>query len=186
MVVTFASNDETLFATVVLAVASSMDRAVVNPMLDDRFLAIAGALQPRDKHSSRFLSALSVELDAELARIPMDGRPAPVVYATRSPAGYARLATMTARKITGKLRQRAFGARRPPAGGEVLAAKVAEWYSHHPEALAPVQRLGIFSAEWLERFIAGSVPADVAAVAMLVNLELATSSLADAGQIKRA
>jgi asparagine synthase (glutamine-hydrolysing) len=170
----------------VLATATSMDRAVVNPMLDNRFLAIAEGLHPRDKHSSRFLSGLSVALDPELARIPMDGRPAPEIYATRSTANYARLAMMTGRKITGKIRQRALGRRRAPAGGDILAAKVADWYRDHPEALEPVRRLGIFNAEWMEQFVEGTVPAEPASLAMLVNLELATSVPVDAGFINRA
>src|SRR5262249_42063682 len=90
----------------VLATATCLERTVVNPMLDDRFLDLARSLRPRDKQNSRFLSRLSVALDAELSAIPMDGRPAPQVYARRGPRHSAALATMTARKIGGKLRQR--------------------------------------------------------------------------------
>ena len=66
--------------------AVCLDREIVNPMLDDRFISIATALDPLDKRNSRFLSRLQLELDPELGAIPLDGRPAPAAYAHRSRA----------------------------------------------------------------------------------------------------
>jgi asparagine synthase (glutamine-hydrolysing) len=158
----------------VLASATSLDRVVVNPMLDDRFISIARSLRPSDKRGSLFLSRLSCALDEELSRIPLDGRPAPAVYARRGPANSARLTAMTGRKIFGKVRQRVLRERRPPAGGDVLAAKVTAYYREHPEALQDVASLGVFRAGWLDALVSGEVGAGASTAAMLVTLEVAT------------
>jgi asparagine synthase (glutamine-hydrolysing) len=164
----------------VLASATCLDRLVVNPMLDDRFLDLAARLRPRDKQGSRFLARLSCRLDEELSAIPLDGRPAPAVYAYPSARNRAALAAMTGRKITGKVRQRLRRDRRPPVGGEVLAAKVAEYYREQPAALDAVAGLGIFRADWLAAVAAGSAGLAPAAAAMLVNLEVATAPVGKA------
>lgn len=58
------------------------ERLIVNPMLHHRFLELAEGLAPEHKAGARFLAQLQVELDDELARLPLEGRPAPVTYAT--------------------------------------------------------------------------------------------------------
>ena len=78
--------------------AVCFDRVASNPMLDDRFIAIARSLPPGDKRNSIFLSRLQLALDDELAHIPLDGRPAPVAYATRSIGNSTRQITCTMRK----------------------------------------------------------------------------------------
>src|SRR5262249_21304822 len=95
-------------------------------MLDDRFIAIARGLAPSDKNHSIFLSRLRLPLDENLARIPPDGPPAPVAYASRSVATSPRQHASTLRKTASKTRQRVLRANRPPAGDEILASKVVE------------------------------------------------------------
>jgi asparagine synthase (glutamine-hydrolysing) len=158
----------------VLASADCLDRTVVNPMLDPRFVDLVSALPPRAKQGSRFLSRLSVALDPELSAIPMDGRPAPSVYAHRSPGNYARLAAVTGRKVLGKTRQRVSQTRRPPAGGELLAARIAEFYRAEPGRLDAARMAGVFRADWLDAVAAGTAAVDPASAAMLVTLEVAT------------
>jgi asparagine synthase (glutamine-hydrolysing) len=158
----------------VLASADCLDRTVVNPMLDPRFLDLVGALPPRAKQGSRFLSRLSVALDPELSAIPMDARPAPAVYAHRSPANRARLAAVTGRKVLGKARQRLSRTGRPPAGGELLAARIAEFYRAEPSRLDAARAAGVFRPEWLDAVAAGTAAVDPASAAMLVTLEVAT------------
>jgi len=159
----------------VLASATCLDRPVVNPMLDDRFLELAARLRPRDKQGSRFLARLSVRLDEQLSALPLDGRPAPVVYAQPSLRNTATLAAMTGGKITGKVRQRVRRVGRPPVGGEVLAAKVGEHYRDHPAALEAVARLRVVRPDWLAQVAEGRIALGPAAAAMLVNLEVATA-----------
>jgi len=161
----------------VLASADCLDRTVVNPMLDPRFLDLVRALPPRAKQGSRFLSRLSCELDAELSAIPMDQRPAPAVYAHASQANFVRLRAVTMRKVIGKVRQRASRVRRPPAGGELLAARIAEFYRAEPDRLDAVRDLGVFRPDWLDGVAAGTAPVDPASAAMLVTLEVATGDL---------
>jgi asparagine synthase (glutamine-hydrolysing) len=158
----------------VLASATSLDRVVVNPMLDDRFVAVARALRPSDKRGSLFLSRLSCALDDELSRIPLDGRPAPAVYAHRGVANSARLAAMTGGKIAGKVRQRIFRVSRPPAGGDVLAEKLTSYYRADPAALDGVRSLGVFRTEWLDALLSGGTGMGASTAAMLVTLEVAT------------
>ena len=164
----------------VLASATSLERVVVNPMLDDRFLAIARDLRPADKQGSRFLSRLSCSLDEELSSIRLDGRPAPMVYAYPRATNYARLAAMTGRKVVGKIRQRVLHSPRPPVGGEILAAKISKYYHEHPEALDGVRGVGVFRGEWLDKLAAGAAVGPAAA-AMLVNLEVAAADTVPRG-----
>ena len=95
--------------------AVCLDRQVVNPMLDDRFIAIATALDPLDKRSSRFLGRLQLALDDELGSIPMEAARAGGV---RPPLGAnsARQTAATVAKARGKVLQRLRGETgHPPA-----------------------------------------------------------------------
>ena len=150
--------------------AVCLDREVVNPMLDDRFISIATTLDPLDKRSSRFLSRLQLELDAELGALPLDGRPAPAAYAHRSLQNSARQTASTLQKARRKVQQRLRRETRPPAGGEVLAAKVLEHWRANPATLEPLGTLGVFSAAWLEGLVKGEESPPSSAVALVVNL----------------
>lgn len=154
--------------------AVCLDRPVVNPMLDDRFIAVATALGPRDKRSSLFLSRLQLELDAELGHVPLEGRPPPAVYATRSPANSARLAAATGDKLRRKVVQRARHRNRPPAGSEILAGKLVTRWRESSETLAPVAALGVFRPSWLDSVVSGEVEPSPSALALLLNLAVAT------------
>lgn len=154
--------------------AICLDREVVNPMLDDRFISIATALEPRDKRSSRFLSRLQLELDAELASLPMDGRPAPAAYASRSLPNSARQTGATLRKARRKVVQRLHRENRPPAGGAVLAAGIVAHWRDDPGTLEPLTALGVFREEWLEAVVKDETTPSTSAVALMVNLLAAT------------
>lgn len=160
----------------IVGTAVCFDRVAVNPMLDDRFIAIARALAPRDKRNSRFLSRLQVALDEELARMPLDGRPAPVAYATTSPGNSARQAASTLRKAARKARQRAARATRPPAGGEILAAKVAEHWRAEPAVLDSARAAGIFRDDWIDGVLTGEIEPGPSTTALLMNLRVATQA----------
>lgn len=153
-----------------LASATAFDRAVVNPMLDHRFLDLARSVAPREKRGARYLSSILVELDDELASIPMDGRPAPATFATTGARRTVTLGLTEARRMKGKVAQRLSRTRRPPAGADVLASRVVEHWRATPSELAGVAQLGVFDAGWLERLVEGSVDAGPSTVALLVNL----------------
>jgi asparagine synthase (glutamine-hydrolysing) len=156
--------------------AVCFDREVVNPMLDDRFLDTANALVPRYKHAGLFLSRLQLELDPELAMVPLDGRPAPYVYARRSVGNTARLSAVTAAKFAHKARQRLTGSHRPPAGGPVLAAKVVEHWRRNPNELSAVKDAGVIRWSWLDEVLSGEREPEPCTVALLVNLAVAGES----------
>jgi asparagine synthase (glutamine-hydrolysing) len=153
--------------------AVCFDRVVTNPMLDDRFLEIARGLPPRDKRNSMFLSRLQLALDDDLARVPLEGRPAPITYADRSIANSTRHVATTLGKVAGKARQRAMRVNRPPAGGEILARKVAEHWRSNPVLLDPVRRTGVFRDAWVDDVLADDVDPDPSAVALMTNLRVA-------------
>jgi asparagine synthase (glutamine-hydrolysing) len=145
-------------------------------MLDDRFIAIARSLAPSDKGRSMFLSRLQLALDEELARVPLDGRPAPVAYARRSAANSARQHASTLHKAASKARQRLRRANRPPAGGEILAGKLVEHWRENPAVLDATRDLGVFREPWLEQVLAGTVDPSPSAVTLLTNLRVAVES----------
>ncbi|MCL3817854.1 asparagine synthase-related protein [Aeromicrobium wangtongii] len=163
-----------------LASATCFDRDVVNPMLDAAFLQIARALSPHDKRNMRFLSRILVDLDPALADIPMDNRPAPRTYARPTAANRARLGAVQSRKVIGKVRQRRSHTTRPPAGGEILAAKVVDHWRAHREILDPVRELDMFRPSWLDDVVMGRRSADPSSVALLVNLVVASGPVAAA------
>jgi asparagine synthase (glutamine-hydrolysing) len=152
------------------------DREVVNPMLDLHFLDLARGLTPHEKQNARYLSRIQMSLDPALGRVALDGRPAPDAFARRGPVGQARIATATAHKAVRKARQRLGGRTRPPAGGEVLAARVAQHWRETPSDLQPVRRAGVFREAWLDQVASGDVQPTPAEVALLVNLCCAASN----------
>jgi asparagine synthase (glutamine-hydrolysing) len=153
--------------------AVCFDREVVNPMLDDRFLDTADALPPRYKHAGLFLSRLQLQLDPELAMVPLDGRPPPHVYARRSLGNTARLSAVTAAKFARKARQRLTQSHRPPAGGPVLAAKVVEHWRNNPNELSAVKNVGVVRQSWLDEVLSSKRQPEPSTVALLVNLAVA-------------
>ena len=144
-------------------------------MLDPGFLDLAARLSPRDKAGSRFLAALQMELDPELGRRRLEGRPAPAVYADPpwwQPAlDRVGLAKRVARKAAQRLRR----GNRPPAGGTVLAAKVVEHWRADPATLEPLGALGLLRDGWLESMLAGRLEPRPSSVSFLTNLVAATS-----------
>jgi asparagine synthase (glutamine-hydrolysing) len=152
--------------------AVCFDRAVVNPMLDDRFVQIANSLSPRDKQGSLFLSRLQTELDPELARIPLDGRPAPEAFASRSIANSARQAKNHGHQLMRKSMQRLRRAPQPPAGGSLLARKAVEHWRRNPESLHGLHDRGLLRADWIQAVLDGRVEPSPSAVALVTNLRV--------------
>jgi asparagine synthase (glutamine-hydrolysing) len=161
----------------VLATANCMDRTIVHPMLDDRFIALARSLSPKEKRNSLFLSRLCCALDEEISEIPLDSRPSPQVYARPNLRNKALLSAMAARRAAGKVHQRIVRRQRPSAGSEILAAKIGQYYVEDSSCLERIARQGILDEQWLDLVSTGHVAVDPASVAMLVNLEVATTGL---------
>ena len=66
--------------------------------------------------------------------------------------------------------QRLRGQNRPPAGGEILAAKVVAHWRENPALLEPLERLDVFQKSWLEALVRGQDGPPSSAVALMVNL----------------
>lgn len=153
----------------VLATARCQDRASVNPMLQRDFLDIARGLPPAAKRNMGFLAAILMHLDAQLAAIPLEGRPAPQVYAHRGPTRTGRLAALQVGKVYRKAQQRRTSGAHVPIGGGALAARVVEHWRENPGDLEAIAPLGIVSQPWLERLVDGG-DADAATVGFVLNL----------------
>ncbi|WP_158866149.1 hypothetical protein [Leifsonia sp. AG29] len=155
--------------------AVGYQRVVVNPMLDHDFLAICTALSPQDKAHSRFLAALQMELDPELGSIPLEGRPSPSAYANPSflhpVAQTARTGTRLARKALQRVRR----GNRPPAGGDVLAQKVVEWWRQDPAVGETLSSLDVLDQAWVGRMLAGEIDPRPSSVGFLTNLVVAST-----------
>jgi len=154
--------------------AVSTQRTVINPMLDSGFLDIAARLEPHDKAQSRFLALLQMELDPDLGRMPLDGRPAPVAYAHPSALRPLAQGAATARSFMKKAVQRLRRGNRPPAGGELLAAKVLEHWRANPGVVAGLFDLGFIEKNALAEALAGDRELRPSSVALLTNLTVAT------------
>jgi asparagine synthase (glutamine-hydrolysing) len=161
--------------------AVAYQRVVINPMLDENFLMLANRLAPADKAHSRFLATLQMELDPELGRIPLEGRPAPVAYAHPGPLRAASRTLTSARKAARKVVQRVRGGNRAPAGGAVLAAKVAEYWREHPDVVEGAAQSGFLSEAWLGDVLAGRAQPRPSSVAFLTSLVVATSAAPGSG-----
>ena len=150
--------------------AICLDRSVVNPMLDDRFISIAQSMTPASKRGSLFLARLQMALDPELGRLPLDGRPPPAAYANRGPLNRLRAVRTLGSKAAVKARQRVGRATRPPVGGTVLADKVVEHWRCHPDLLDTAPCREVIDASWLDRVLAGEVAPAPSTVAFLLNV----------------
>ncbi len=157
----------------VLASATCAERITLNPMLDRAFLDLVRTVPCSEKRTMLLLSRILLELDPDLARTEMDGRPAPEVYAERSWRSSARLTATQGRRVVGKVRQRRQGTTRPPAGGEVLGVKVTEHWRARPTLLDPVRSLGVFRDSWLDQVLTGRRSPQASTVALLLNLAVA-------------
>ncbi len=164
----------------VLASATALERSVVNPMLDPEFLAVVRGVSPAEKKNARFLSRILVELDEDLARIPMDGRPAPIAYARAGAASQARIGLITAGKVGRKVRQRVRREHRSPEGGTVLSQLVLHYLRDNPELLESLLPAGVLDERWLDQLVTGNSGVETSAVALLINL-LACGATATAG-----
>ena len=153
-----------------LASATCFERAKFNPMLDPGFLALVGDLTPSEKQNALFLARVLVELDPDLADIPLDGRPTPTMIASRSRSGRIVNAGGKVVKAARKVRARVTGSAPPPAGAEVLTALVLTHLRTHRGSIEGGAAGPFISAEWLSKFVDGEVAPSVATCAFLVNL----------------
>ncbi|MCW2739242.1 asparagine synthase-related protein [Nocardioides sp.] len=156
--------------------AVCLDRSVANPMLDDRFIAIAQAMSPVSKRGSLFLARLQMSLDPALGAMPLDGRPPPASFARPGMANTARAAQSVARKAVAKARQRWSSTTRPPAGGTILAARVVEHWRRHPGLLDSAREHRVLDDAWLDRLISGEVSPDPSTVAYVLNVSTLPAS----------
>jgi asparagine synthase (glutamine-hydrolysing) len=160
--------------------AVALARAIINPMLDDRFLSVSLGLAPWDKQNARFLGRLQVALDDELASIPLDGRPAPNAYAYPGPLEVLNQHAAMARRVARKVRQRITRAKKPAAGTTVLAGKITEHLRANPAVIDPALRSGVFDQAWLDSVCSGVSQPAPSSLALLINVIVASGGADEA------
>lgn len=178
-----ATDDFFLFQRVqrwagVISTAGCFDRESVNPMLDRRFIDLVRALRPRDKNRARFLSLLQAELDEDLARIPLDSRPAPVAFSGRGLAERWTRTSFTFGKTVRKVNQRLRRSGKAQAGAPSLAAGVTAHWRRHPDTLDALAGVDVFDRSWLEAVLEGTVDPGPSTVAFVLNVAAAADDAA--------
>lgn len=156
---------------------AAVRRLAVNPMFDRRFLELALAVAPSEKRDSLLLGRLMTRLDPELARIPLDSGLIPARLGTRSVATRVAVASVTARKAAGKVRQKLTHGRRAQLGAPEAAALVVAHWRSAPDSCGALLSSPYLNARWVEGLLSGAHDADATTVAFLVNLLAATSPL---------
>lgn len=160
-----------------LASAFCFERRGFNPMLEPAFVALVSSLPPAEKRNSRFLARVLEALDPELARLPLEGRPAPTTYAHPTAADRARIMAGTVGKVRRKVVQRMIRAPRPPVGGAALSQLVVDEFRAQPGLIEGLLPLGILNGSWLDRVMDGRESAAPSATGLLLSLVAVTESL---------
>ena len=155
---------------------ASTRRHLMNPMLDPQFICIVRNLSPRDKNHAQFLGRLQLSLDSELGNRPLEGRPPPQAFAFPGVAGLTRQLAVQSRLAARKARQRLMSARRPPAGGVIVAAGVVDHLRGHPAIVDPLRDSGWFDERWLAGMLDGTVHPHPNTVAFLMNVLVASDA----------
>jgi asparagine synthase (glutamine-hydrolysing) len=150
--------------------AVAFDRAVVSPMLDDRFIRLVRRLPTGFKSGNRFMAAMVMRSDDELAHIPLDGRPEPAIFASPGLANRGRRLRFTGMKVSRKVGQRFRDTRRAPTGASTMVRPMTQFMRQTPAALDELEALGIFRAQWLEQFAQGVATPDAPTLAFLTNV----------------
>jgi asparagine synthase (glutamine-hydrolysing) len=150
-----------------------VERTLISPLLDPRFVGLARGAPPADKRGSQFMARVLRELDPQLARIPLESGYVPMEMAARGLMARRRSATVTGRKVVSKMRQRIVRTARPGAGTPLLAGRVLDHWRARPDLLGDIAGTGLIDEAWISQLLAGQHTADAATVAFLVNLQTA-------------
>ncbi|MCP2325083.1 asparagine synthase (glutamine-hydrolyzing) [Hamadaea flava] len=149
---------------------AAVRRDAVNPMFDHRFIELALAVAPGDKRESLLLGRLMNRLDPELARIPLDTGLTPARLGVRDLSTRVAIATVTARQVARKVRQRLAHGRRAQFGAASFADLVLSHWRTDPSACAALYDQPVLRRDWLDGLLAGTHSAEATTVAYLVNL----------------
>lgn len=149
---------------------AAVRRLAVNPMFDRRFIELALAVPPSGKRDSVLLGRLMSRLDPELAGIPLDSGLIPARLGTRNLATRVAVASVTARKAAGKVRQKLTHGRRPQLGAPEAAALVVAHWRASPESCAALYDQPVLNTAWLDGMLSGAHTPAPTTVAFLTNL----------------
>lgn len=142
----------------------------LGPLLHPAFLAAARSLTPADKRGSRFNARVLMELDADLARVPLDTGIRPATLPARGPL---RSSSDFARRASRKVGQRIRRSGNPGVGVPTLTDLLVRHWRANPELLEPVAATGLVRGQWLDEMLSGAGRPAAATAAFLAILEVA-------------
>ncbi|MEV0400008.1 hypothetical protein [Actinoallomurus sp. NPDC050550] len=142
----------------------------LSPLLHPEFLAAARSLAPEDKRGSRFNARVLMELDPELARIPLDTGIRPDTLPSRGPL---RSSYDFARRASRKVGQRVRNSGNPGVGVPTVTELLVRHWRANPDLLAPVAATGFIREQWLGEMLTGARRPGEATAAFLAILEIA-------------
>ena len=153
---------------------AATERRVLAPFLHPLFLRWATPLDTRVRGGSRLLATLLVELDRELATLPLAGGLDPLMLASSRSTDQVRRTTATAKKFARKVTQRITGTSRPPSGtNQVLDSLRSSWRGHPP--FEPLAGLSFIRDAQLESWSEDLRDLDPATASFVVNLSIAVA-----------
>jgi asparagine synthase (glutamine-hydrolysing) len=142
----------------------------LGPLLHPAFLAVARSLDPEEKRGSRFNARVLLDLDADLARVPLDTGIRPATLPTRGPL---RSSSDFARRAARKARQRVRRSGNPGVGVPTVTGLLVRHWRSNPDLLEPVAATGLVREQWLEEMLSGARRPSEATAAFLAILEVA-------------
>ena len=149
-----------------------LDRTIVGPYLDPRFLALARSVPPTHRSGSGYAARVLERLDPWLANahLATGVRPKhlPRKYVPKALAEYS--VRKYAQRGMEKVYQFARGKAATAAGTPVLADLVIRHWREQPKLVEPVLRSGFVREDWLSGLLTGAHGTDAATVGFLTNL----------------
>ncbi|BCB81995.1 hypothetical protein Pflav_084050 [Phytohabitans flavus] len=149
-----------------------LDRMIVGPYLDPRFLALARSVAPTSRSGSGYSARVLERLDPWLAnaRLATGVRPKhlPRRYVPKQLAEYS--IRKYAQRGMEKVYQFARGKAATAVGTPVLADLVIRHWREQPKLVEPVLRSGFVREDWLAGLLSGEYGTDAATVGFLANL----------------
>jgi asparagine synthase (glutamine-hydrolysing) len=151
--------------------AASLDRELLAPFFDPRFVAWARSCRPRHKRASRLFAAVLTSLDPVLADVPLASGGTPRELATGGVKGAASRTTTAGSKIVRKVGQQMRRTDRPAVGAAVLAAGVRSAWASGRRDPSSLLSCDLLDHVVVEDIVVGRRAASTATTGLLVDLD---------------
>lgn len=165
------------WAGIACSVAGS-ERPTLVPFFDREFLEWSRSLDPVQKQNSHMMSAMLAELDADLARLPLDTGLAPEIWVRNNPVAKMKRHWYTSVRVASKIAQRLLRVGKPGIGANTFMGIVASDRTRLLDELSPLASSPWTAAGELER-LGSDGAVDTATLGLLLNLSWAVREIDD-------